>query len=203
MTDLDIERVRHFYGRAARDYDGWMDLFDRLFIGDGRARVCARASGRTLEVGVGTGRNIPLYPSDVELTGVDLTPGMLDVARRRSVDRPVDLRVGDAQALDLPEAAFDTVVITLCLCTVPDARTALAEARRVLRPGGQLLLIEHVRSPIRPVRWLQKLLSPLFRLVDDDLLRDPLDHLEAVGFHVEECRRSKWGFMEEVVARAV
>jgi ubiquinone/menaquinone biosynthesis C-methylase UbiE len=203
MTDRATERIRHFYERSARDYDGWMDLFDRVFVGEGRAAICGRATGRTLEIGVGTGRNIPFYPSEVELTGVDLTPGMLDIARRHSAGRAVDLRVGDAEALDLPDAAFDTVVITLCLCTVPDARKALTEVRRVLLPGGHLLLIEHVRSPIAPVRWIQRLLAPLFRLAGDDLLRDPLDHLEAVGFRVEECRRSKWGLMEEVVARAV
>jgi ubiquinone/menaquinone biosynthesis C-methylase UbiE len=93
------------------------------------------------------------------------------------------------------------VVCTLALCTIPDERRALVEAYRVLRPGGQLLLLEHVRSPVAPVRWVERLLDPLMvRLAGDHLLRDPLDHIEAVGFSIERCDHSKWGIIEEVVA---
>jgi len=199
--ERETERVRRFYERAARDYDRWMRRFDPLLLGDARARLCAKATGKTLEVAIGTGRNLPFYPRDVELTGVELSPAMLDIARRRAEGRAVDLRIGDAESLDLPDATFDTVVFTLCLCTIPDERRALAEAHRVLRSGGRLLLLEHVRSPIAPVRWVQRVLDPLFRLASDHVLRDPLDHLASLGFVVEECRRYRWGIMEEVVAR--
>src|SRR5687768_5177387 len=116
-TARETERVRAFFDRSAASYDGWMRPFDRLMLGDGRARVCARAHGRTLELAVGTGRNLPFYPPDVELTGVDVSPAMLDVARQRAaaLERAVELRVGDAQALDFPDAHFDTVVATLAL----------------------------------------------------------------------------------------
>jgi len=84
------------------------------------------------------------------------------------------------------------VVATLCLCTIPDERRALAEAYRVLRPGGRLLLLEHVRSPVGPVRWVPRMLDPaLVRLAGDHLLRDPLDHLASLGFAVEQRARSK------------
>ena len=200
-TDRDAERTRRFYERAAKDYDRWMDRFDPLMLGNGRASLCARARGRTLEVAIGTGRNIPLYRGAVELTGIDRSPAMLAVARVTSARRPVDLRVGTAEALEFADEEFDTVVFTLCLCTIPDPWKALAEARRVLRPGGRLLLLEHVRSPAAAVRAVQWILSPLFRLAADDLLRDPLDHLRPLGFAVEECRRYRWGVMEQVVAR--
>ncbi len=200
-TERETERVRDFYERAARDYDRWMRGFDHLLLGDGRARLCPRATGRTLEVAIGTGRNLPFYPRDVELTGIDLSPAMLAVARRSAEGRSVDLRIGDAASLEFPNEAFDTVVFTLCLCTIPDERRALAEAHRVLRPGGRLLLLEHVRSPIAPVRWVQRLLDPLFRLASDHILRDPLDHLASLGFEIEECHRYRWGIVEEVVAR--
>jgi ubiquinone/menaquinone biosynthesis C-methylase UbiE len=199
--DRDRERTFRFYERAARDYDRWMDRFDPLLLGDGRATLCARAVGRTLEVAIGTGRNVALYPPEVQLTGIDLSPAMLEIARRATPGRPVDLRVGNAEALEFPDEAFDTVVFTLCLCTVPDPRKALAEARRVLRPDGRLLLLEHVRSPIRGVRWAQRIVDPLFRLASDHLLRDPLDHLASLGFVIEECRRYRAGIMEWVVAR--
>ena len=202
-TARQTERVRRFYDRFAADYDRGMGLFERLLLGDGRRRLCSRASGRTLELAIGTGLNLAFYPRDVQLTGIDVSPGMLAVAGRRAAELglEVELRVGDAQALDFPDQRFDTVVCTLSLCTIPDERRALAEAHRVLRPGGLLLLLEHVRSPVRPVRWVERLLDPLARLAGDHLLRDPLDHLEAAGFGVERCERTKWGIIEQVVAR--
>jgi ubiquinone/menaquinone biosynthesis C-methylase UbiE len=142
----------------------------------------------------------------VRLTGVDLTPAMIKLARQRADTRgrEVHLRVGDAQALDLPDAQFDSVVATLALSSISDERQALAEARRVLRPGGRLLLLEHVRSPYLPVRLLQRLLNPLFvHCFGDHLLREPLDHLAAVGFVVERVERSKGGVIERLVATSL
>ncbi len=200
----ETERVRRYYERIAHRYDEYVGYFERLLVGDGRQWVCGQARGEVLEIAVGTGRNLPYYPSDVRLTGVDLTPAMLALARRRASDlgREVDLRVGDAQALDLPAARFDTVVATLALSSIPDERHALAEARRVLRPGGRLLLLEHVRSALLPVRLLQRLLDPLFvRCYGDHLLREPLDHLVATGFVIERVERSKAGVIERLAAR--
>src|SRR5919112_2070836 len=150
MTTLaETERVRRYYERIAHRYDEYVGYFERLLVGDGRRWVCSQAVGDVLELAIGTGRNLPYYPSDVRLTGVDLTPAMIELARQRAdaLGREVDLRVGDAQALDLPDAQYDTVVAMLALSSIPDERRALAEARRVLRPGGRLLLLEHVRSP--------------------------------------------------------
>jgi ubiquinone/menaquinone biosynthesis C-methylase UbiE len=201
----DIERVRRFYDRAAADYDRGIQLFDRLLLGDGRKRLCSFARGDTLELAIGTGLNIAFYPPDVRLTGIDVSPGMLSVARARA-DKELgvraELRLGDAQDIDFPDGSFDTVLCTLSLCTIPDETRALAEAYRVLRSGGTLLLLEHVRSPVAPVRWLERVLDPLARLSGGDhLLRDPLDHLTATGFQLVYCARSKWGIVEEVVAR--
>lgn len=98
--------------------------------------------------------------------------------------------------------SFDTVVITLALCTIPDDRRAVAEVSRVLKPGGHLLLLEHVRSPSLPVRLGQRLLNPLaVRFEADHLLRDPLDYVGSEGFAVERVERSKWGIVERVIAR--
>jgi ubiquinone/menaquinone biosynthesis C-methylase UbiE len=176
----ETERVRSIYDKMADRYDGMIRLSEKLFVGDGRRWVCAQAHGDVLEIAIGTGRNLPLYPQEVHLTGVDVSPAMLAVARQRAnrLGRAVDLHVGDAQVLDFPDASFDTVVCTLSLCTIPDDRRAVAEAVRVLRPGGWLLLLEHVRSPIPVVRAVQRLLEPLcVRLQADHLLRDPLDYL--------------------------
>jgi ubiquinone/menaquinone biosynthesis C-methylase UbiE len=204
LAVLETERVRRFYNRYAEDYDSWMQPFDRLLLGDGRRRTCARASGRTLELAIGTGRNLAYYPREVQLTGIDLSSAMLTLAGRQAqaLGRIVELRLGNAHALDFPDNCFDTLVCTLALCTIPDERRALTEAYRVLRPNGQLLLLEHVRSPVGPVRWGQRLLDPLLtRLTSDHLLRDPVDHLEAVGFRLELCEHTKWGLVVEIVAR--
>ena len=201
-TERENDWLRRYYDRYAASYDGWMRLYDRVMLGDGR-RLCARARGRTLELAVGTGLNLPHYPRDVALIGIDLTPAMLDHAgrRARALGRDIALRTGDAQALDFPDDQFDTVVATLLLSSIPDDRRA-AEAWRVLKPGGRLLLLDHVRSPIAPVRWLQRLLDPLLaRFTRVHLLRDPLDYLEAIGFTVERCSRSRCGVVEAVVAR--
>ncbi|MGH2532512.1 MAG: class I SAM-dependent methyltransferase [Thermomicrobiales bacterium] len=199
----ETERVRRLYDEFARKYDKPMDLSEKLLFGDGRQWVCARARDEVLEIGVGTGRNLPYYPEDVRLTGIDISPAMLEIARRRAQElgRAADLREGDAQALDLPDARFDTVVSTLSLCTIPDDRRAIAEAKRVLRPGGRFLLLEHVRSPIWPVRLLQRLIDPLFRrCAADHLLRQPPAHLRAEGFVIDRLERSKWGIVERVAA---
>ena len=95
------------------------------------------------------GETFPHYPADVRLTGIDLSPQMLDLARRAAATqgREVDLREGDAQALELPDNSFDTVTCTLSLCTIADDQMAIREIYRVLRTGGRFVLMEHVRSP--------------------------------------------------------
>lgn len=138
------------------------------------------------------------------MTGIDLSPLMLEIARRRAreLGLKANLAVGDAQRLDFPDGSFDTVVSTLTLCTVPDDRRAVAEAKRVLRPGGRFLLLEHTAGSARPVRALQRLADPLaLRAAGDHLLREPLEHLAAEGFVVEELERSRWGIVERVSAR--
>jgi len=203
-TDARTDRVRALYDAVAPRYDRALDLMERLLFGDGRAWVCGQAEGDVLEIAVGTGRSLGLYPSGVRLTGIDISPAMLDIARRRAASLGVaaDLRVGDAQALEFADATFDSVVIALGLCTIPDDTRAIAEAARVLRPGGRLLLLEHVRSAAAPVRLLQLLAEPLTsRWLGDHLLREPLAHLTPAGFVVEQVARSRAGVVERVRAR--
>jgi ubiquinone/menaquinone biosynthesis C-methylase UbiE len=203
-TETETERVRRIQDKTAPNYDRRIRFFERALFGDGRSWVCEQARGDVLEIAVGTARNLPYYADDIRLTGIELSPEMLAIARerQRELGREADLWEGDAQALAFDDQSFDTVVCTLALCTIPDERQAIREAYRVLRPGGQLLLLEHVRSPSRPVRAVQRILDPLaVRFEADHLLREPLDHLEAEGFEVEHVQRVKWGIVERVVAR--
>src|SRR5438309_218381 len=202
-VEQETARVRSVQDKQAPRYDRQISFFERVLFGDGRAWVCSQARGRVLELACGTARNLPYYGSDVELTGIELSPVMLTIARKRAQElgHPADLRLGDVQQLDFPDASFDTVTCTLGFCTIPDTRAAASEALRVLRPGGQLLLLEHVRSPAGIVRGGQRLLEPLaVRFEADHLLRDPLDYLPGVGFVIDEVHRSKWGIVERLRA---
>ena len=203
MTANRTERVRRHYDRSAESYDRIISWAEKVLFGGGREWVCSRARGEVLEIAVGTGRNLPFYPEDVRLTGIELSLKMLDVARRRASElgREADLLLGDAQNLPFSGASFDTVVVTLALCTIPDDRRAVAEAARVLRPGGRLLFLEHVRSPVLPVRLMQRVLEPLTLLLDHDhLLREPLRYVEDAGLVVERLERSKLGVVERLDA---
>ncbi|MGH2948521.1 MAG: class I SAM-dependent methyltransferase [Solirubrobacteraceae bacterium] len=200
----ETERVRKIQDRDAARYDRQIAIPERILFGDGRRWVCDRARGDVLELAVGTARNLPFYPRDVTLTGIELSDEMLAIGRRRAqqLGRSADLRLGDAQALEFPDESFDTVVCTLSLCTIPYPRRAVAEARRVLRPGGRMLLLEHVRSPVRAVRVVEQLLDPLaVRFAADHLTREPLEYLRGQGFKIERVERSKWGIVERIAAR--
>jgi ubiquinone/menaquinone biosynthesis C-methylase UbiE len=200
----ETDRIRRIYEKEAPKYDRQMRFFDRVLFAGGREWVCSQAQGEVLEIAVGTGRNLLHYPDGVRVTGIEFSPAMLEIARGRALEsgRGIDLRVGDAQALEFPDASFDTVVCTLALCTIPDDRAAVVEAKRVLRPGGRFLLLEHVRSPVAVVRLIERMLEPLaLRFEGDHLLREPLEHLRAEGFELEQVLRSKLGIVERVAAR--
>ena len=159
-----MERRAAYWDKQAGRYDREMDRWDRRLFGDSRPWVCGRAVGDVLEVAVGTGRNLPFYPDGVRFTGVDWSPAMLGIARERAaaLGREADLRPGDAQALDFPDGSFDTVLCALGLCAIPDDRLAVTEMARVLRPGGRLLLVDHVAAPARALRaaqWLYERIS--------------------------------------------
>ncbi len=204
MSSSETERVRRIYDKSAGWYDRVIGFSEKLLFGEGRAWVCSQARGDVLEIAIGTGANLPYYPEGVRLTGVELSAAMLEVAqvRARGLGIEADLRVGDAQVLEFADESFDTAVFTLSLCTIPDDRKAVAEAYRVLRPGGRLLLLEHVRSTRPHVRVLQAILNPLtVRIQADHMLREPLNHLVGVGLEVERLERSKWGIVERVSAR--
>jgi ubiquinone/menaquinone biosynthesis C-methylase UbiE len=197
------DRVRRHYDKSASRYDREIKFFERVLLGDGRRWVCSQATGNVLEIAIGTGRNLRYYPRGVRLTAIELSPAMLDLARAEAtaLGLEADLRVGDAQALEFPDDCFDTVTCTLSLCTIPDDRAAVAEMRRVLRPGGRVRLLEHVRSPMTAVRALERMLEPLFlRLEHDHLTREPLEHLQAEGFVIDDVQRSKLGIVERAAA---
>jgi ubiquinone/menaquinone biosynthesis C-methylase UbiE len=198
------ERLRRRWDRQASAYDRQMTFADQRFFADTRHWVCSQATGDVLEVAVGTGLNLAHYPDGVRLTGVEWSPGMLAVARRRATDlgRPVDLRQGDAQVLDFAAGTFDTVVCTFSLCAIPDDRRALTEMARVLRPGGLLLLADHVEAAAWPVRAAQRLVDLVsVPLHGEHWRRRPFRQVRAMGFAIERHERFRLGIIERLTAR--
>lgn len=179
---------------------------ERRFLADGRRWVCPRATGRTLEVGVGTGANVGHYPPDVELIGIDPSAGMLaeagEKAARSKAGAPVvELLLADVGDLPFEDGTFDSVVATYVLCCVPDLPLALTEIVRVLRPGGQLLLADHVRSTVGPVRLAQRALEAVtIPMQEEHFTRRPAALLEGVGLQIVESSRVTLGALERVRA---
>lgn len=190
------------YDRNARFYDLCQAPMDLVGGRRRRRRLLARARGRVLEVGIGTGRNLDDYPEGVELTGVDVSTKMLDRARRRAERRrkPVKLDVADVRQLPYADASFDSVVGTCVFCSVADPVRGLAEVRRVVSPDGQVLLVEHVRPRNRFFGWLFDRLAPLVRrIAGAEINRRTEENIEAAGLDIVEVRRS--GVWREIVAR--
>jgi ubiquinone/menaquinone biosynthesis C-methylase UbiE len=202
------DKQRRVWDQHASNYDRQIAFFERVQFGGGREWLADRVRGRVLEVAIGTGRSLPYYPTHSRVTGVDLSPGMLAIARERAVaeGRAVELLEGDAERLPVDDASFDTVLCALSLCSIPDPATALAEMRRALVPGGRLLLLDHVAStwpPIRAAQWLLERVT--IRTAGEHFTRRQLPLVRAAGFDVVESERLKAGTVERIhaVARPV
>jgi ubiquinone/menaquinone biosynthesis C-methylase UbiE len=197
-------RWHRYWDKKSRSYDKEMRFFDQHLFGDSRQWACSQARGKVLEVAVGTGLNFEAYPPDITLTGIDLSDAMLDIARDRSkqLGRPATLQQGDAHALPFDDTSFDTVVCTFGLCAIPDHTKAIAEMTRVLRPGGRLILVDHIESTSRVARGVQGVLEILtVPLGGEHFLRRPFVHVRSAGFDIEQVQRFKLGLVERLVAR--
>lgn len=173
----------------ARFADVAMQPFSHL-----RARALENARGRVLEIGHGSGLNLEHLPESVtELIGVDPSGGMLrkSLPRQAKVKFPVTILKEGAEKISEPDASFDTVISTLTFCTIPDPESAAREARRVLKPGGRFLFLEHVRHPDPGVVKWQNRLNPVWKKVfcGCNLNRDTWSVFERAGFDLSECKR--------------
>jgi len=206
MADNDQLRGRslRYWNKHAASYDKQMGFFDRVLFADTRAWICAQAEAAVLEIAIGTALNLEHYPREIELTGLEQSPAMLELARRRAEEQgvKVDLRLGDALALPFANDCFDTVVCTFSLCEIPDVDQAVAEMHRVLRPGGLLLLADHVASTAWGMRIIQRGLELItIPLGGEHFLRRPSQHLAAAGFEIEQRQRFTAGIVERLTAR--
>ena len=156
-----------------------------------RERVLSHAEGRVLEIGVGSGLNLPLYGTRVDkVLGLEPAARLLAMAQRMSggCAQPVKLIAGSAEAIPVEDRSINTVVTTWTLCSIPDALGALKEMRRVLRPGGQLLFVEHGLAPENKIQRWQNRLTPLWKRIGGGChLNRPIRALiESAGFDITQ-----------------
>lgn len=200
--------ARRRYDRGARTYDLREGLMELLFRGWRRKLWAMVPAGQVLEIGVGTGKNMPYYPPGAAVAAIDFSPKMLERAehRARRLGAPVSLHLMDAQALGFPDASFDAAVATFVFCSVPDPVLGLSEARRVLEPGGRLYLLEHVRSDWPALGRLMDVVNPLFvRVTGANLNRRTVENVRRAGFTIVEetglLRGPGRGIFKRIVAR--
>jgi ubiquinone/menaquinone biosynthesis C-methylase UbiE len=183
------EITRNRYQRHAGWYDMMAPFQEKKFL-PWRIRMWKLAVGpKILEVGVGAGRNLPLISRNFEVTGIDLTPGMLEKAIQRSSELglKIDLRIGDVQRLAFDDASFDTVVATCVFCSVPDPIQGFREIKRVLKPGGRLYLLEHMRSPNPVIGRIMDFLNPLVvRMMGANINRKTMENIRSAGMEILE-----------------
>lgn len=182
----ESEKIRRRYDRIAPYFDSLEGFLEGLFFSRWRKQLWSQAKGADiLEVGVGTGKNFPHYPKDSRLTAIDFSPKMLNQARKKKERRSitVDLEQMDVESLAYADNSFDTVIATFVFCSVPKPKKGLQELYRVCKPGGQVLLLEHVLSSNKFMAWMMNLMNPLVKsLVGANINRQTLKSVQSCPF---------------------
>jgi len=198
-------KVKARFDRIAWIYDLMESPMEWMSASDWRRELIGTVSGKVLEVGVGTGKNLPYYPPGTELTGVDISPKMLKRAQGKAeaLGMKAEFSVMDIEQMTFPDESFDYVVSTFVFCSVPDPLRGLQEVRRVLRKQGTALFLEHVRSENRILGHIMDLLNPVVRsLIGPNISRRTVENVKKSGLEiisVEDMGSST--IMKKIVAR--
>jgi ubiquinone/menaquinone biosynthesis C-methylase UbiE len=181
---VDIQTQRK-WDAASRTLDLFAFAEDRR-LGPHKRRLFSRMHDATLMVGAGTGNDFKYFPPGMNLVAIDISPKMLERAARKVTNYggSIDLREMDVCDLSFADSTFDTVVTACTFCSVPRPIVGLRELHRVLKPGGQILMFEHVRSAIGPLAIMMDLLTPLFRRIGPELNRDTVGNVQKAGFRL-------------------
>ena len=194
--------IRRRYDRVAGVYD-WMELGAGRRMSVWRQALWRDVRGDVLEVGVGTGANMPYYPKEARVCAIDFSPRMLERARCRARELGADVRLMlmDAQDLAFADNCFDFVLTTCVFCSVPDAVRGLREIRRVLRPTGRLVMLEHMRSDVVPLGFFMDLLNPLVvGTVGANINRRTLENVRAAGLQIVSAENLLLDIFRRIVA---
>jgi ubiquinone/menaquinone biosynthesis C-methylase UbiE len=205
METKVTEATRRRYNRIAPVYDLMESIVERSRFSRWRQVLWSKVEGKDiLEVGVGTGKNFPYYPESAEVTAVDFSEKMLSRAREKAQRRglKVHLLQMDTQNLEFEENTFDTVIASFVFCSVPDPVLGLMEVERVCRPGGKVLLLEHVLSANRILAWMMNLANPLVvRIIGENINRRTVDNVARTGLIVEEVSDLAAGIFKLIEAK--
>lgn len=203
LSQPSKEEIRQKYNQLARWYARMEPILELLGVSRLRRRLLQRASGRVMEIAVGTGANLAYYPRTCRLVAMDLSPAMLALARKRA-DRlglRIPFLVTDAEALAFRDQSFDTVVSSLTLCTFPDPVAALREMARVCRADGRILLLEHGRSDREWLgRWQDRRADRHAKALGCRWNREPLELVRQAGLRLIAARRTFFGIFHDIVA---
>lgn len=182
------EKTRKRHNRIAPLYDLMERFTEKAAFQDWRQKLWAEIKpGRVLEVGVGTGKNIPYYPSHTSITAIDISERMMAVAQNRAkeLSKFVEFQMKDVQALDFRDDSFDTAVATFVFCSVPDSVTGLQEIGRVVKPDGDIWLLEHMRVNKPVIGSLMDILNPIIvRIMGANINRKTVENVRRAGLTI-------------------
>ncbi|MCD6139648.1 MAG: methyltransferase domain-containing protein [Thermococcus sp.] len=192
------------YDRFSKIYDLFESPMEMRAFSKYRKKALSLAKGKVLEIGIGTGKNLPYYPEGVEVIGIDFSRGMLEKAEKRKKElglENVKLLYMDAQNMELDDNTFDTVVSTFVFCTVPDPIKGLKEAYRVLKPGGTAIFLEHMKSNLRLLNIPLYLMEPFIKtLLGTSMLRETQKNIEKAGFKIEKVENLFFNIVRLIIA---
>ncbi len=184
-----MNKTQHRYDRIARYYE-ILEAPMELIFSQWRRTFLSKTSGRTLEVGVGTGRSIPFYPEDVDLTGIDISSKMVEISKKKLRKHPrPNTRIiqMNAEEMAFADNTFDTVVTACVFCSVPNPVQGLKEIKRVCRHGGKVLMLEHVRSQNKVMGKFMDVMNPIpLSIIGDNINRGTYQNLLKAGFKPEQ-----------------
>jgi ubiquinone/menaquinone biosynthesis C-methylase UbiE len=205
MENMDTEATRKRYNRIAPVYDFMESLVERSRYSGWRQLLWSKVEGnKILEVGVGTGKNFPFYPAGKDITAIDFSEKMLDRAREKvkKQDIEIALRQMDVQNLSFEDDTFDTIVSTFVFCSVPDPIKGLKEIKRVCKPNGKVLLLEHVLSANHFLAFLMNMVNPLVvRTMGPNINRKTVENVSISGLKVEKLTDLAAGIFKLIEAR--
>ncbi len=193
------------YSRISRFYDFYEYPIERFLFKKLRSKVVSLAKKKTLEVGVGTDKNLPYYKSEIDLTAIDFSSGMLGIAQHKYKNttlKKLTFKEMDVQSLTFDDNTFDTIISTFVFCTVPDPISGLKELRRVLKPSGKAIFLEHMKSNNKFINIPLFFMDLFTRIIlGTSMLRKTQENIESAGFTIESVNNKAFDIVRVIIAR--